>query len=179
MDHRNHVSLYYEGFKRFMENCEDGTPGPDDCLAAFQLCSHMCTVYKSETNRVEELGEFLQSYLPKNVHTVLKQQTVSDAGGKCDVMVDNGLLFEVKNEIGQGDCDALPEVLSYYIASLPTRFPDKCLAPCFLLELVGPHLFISGVVYAKMGQIDTWPVVSPSVGRLFLINLKISVLSLS
>ena len=61
------------------------------------------------------------------------------------------LIVEVKNEVGEGSADSLMEAVGYYFH----YNPDKKLLPCFLIELVGPHIGIYGAVtVAGKVQVD-------------------------
>lgn len=60
-------------------------------------------------------------------------------------------IVEGKVEVGQGSCDSLTEVTAYYQQLLEQEswLIDRCQVPCFLFEVVGPHLFVSGAVLAN------------------------------
>ena len=78
-------------------------------------------------------------------------------GDKSDGYVDpcKCVILEVKNESGQGGgSDSYAQAIAYYVKTLEDKPVGKCPAPAFLLELVGPHLFISGAVYGKYVFVD-------------------------
>ena len=60
------------------------------------------------------------------------------------------VILEVKHESGE----SYAQVIAYYVKSLKEKPIDRCPAPAFLLELVGPHLFISGAVYGSHVFVD-------------------------
>ena len=78
-------------------------------------------------------------------------------GNKSDGYVDpcKCIILEVKNESGQGGgSDSYAQAIAYYVKTLEDKPVSRCPAPAFLLELVGPHLFISGAVYGKYVFVD-------------------------
>lgn len=88
--------------------------------------------------------------------------------GTCDfVFVGTIAIGGVKAEIGQGGCDSCSEILGYFSGSLDRRRYDICPGPAFILEIVGPHLFVSGAVLGEGVYFDrlapSWPVVGASV----------------
>ena len=65
------------------------------------------------------------------------------------------VMLEVKNESGKGGgSDSYAQAIAYYVKTLEEKLVGRCPAPAFLLELVGPHLFISGAVYGKCVFVD-------------------------
>ena len=143
----DHISLYYPGFHEFVELCETVTIDKKDCVVANDLCLAMAKVYGNEDGRVKEFIKVLKSYFGgisfKN-------------NSKCEMSIGDNqeCLLECKNESGISG-DAYRQVYAYYIASLETKkFPDKCSAPGFIIEVVGPNLTISGAVFGKYVYID-------------------------
>ncbi len=141
----NHVSLYCEPFRKFMANCIAHTPSIDDILFAVELCANMSQYFENE--RTKTFMAIFQRFcdLPLSSH-----QNVTNEGGECDLVIGinkEGML-EAKIEIGQGNCDSYTELIGYYTGSLGMRkcLLEKCIMPACLLELVGPHFFISGAV---------------------------------
>ena len=57
------------------------------------------------------------------------------------------LIFEAKNEVGKHQADAFMEAFSYHY-----HFNSKnlSLCPCFIMELVGPHMQIYGMIRDEM-----------------------------
>ena len=65
------------------------------------------------------------------------------------------VILEVKNESGKGgESDSYPQAIAYYVKTPEDKPVGRCPAPAFLLELVGPHLFISGAVYGRYVFVD-------------------------
>ena len=61
------------------------------------------------------------------------------------------LIFEAKNEVGKGQADVFMEAFSYHY-----HFNSKnlSLCPCFIMELVGPHMQIYGMIRDETFQAD-------------------------
>lgn len=149
-----HVSLYYPQFDSFTKNCEDVVPDSDDCLTAAKLCTEMSKYFNTEDSRIKSLQSILTPYLCE----VDLRQYWKIGTGRCDLAGLYGayILFitEGKGEVGQGAVDSLAELAGYYLGSADSRNYTVCPAPCFLMELVGTHLFISGAVLGKHVCID-------------------------
>ena len=142
-----------------------------DLTFANKMCEEMSKYFEFETDREEEfqklMNEFLQDVLGEKKITKrsYKDNTLGQRGCKDDGAIQpcSCVILEVKNERHSTDDDAFSEVIAYYIQSFKTNATDtgehlkpvgRCPAPAFLLELVGPHLFISGAVYGKYVFVD-------------------------
>lgn len=140
-----HVTLYYVGFDRFMEKCDVITPTDEDCLAAAKLCSEMAQYFENEKARVFAFKSVLEKYIGIEMITGYAVST-----GICDfVFAGTIAIGEGKGEIGQGGSESCSEALGYFSGSLDRRSYDTCPGPAFILEIVGPHLFISGAVLGE------------------------------
>ena len=145
----NDVSLYYSEFQDFMDNCDQVKPTSEDYSFALELCIKMAKHYNVELDRKNALVEVLQKYFPKSNIDVSKT-----GDSKCDIMMDDYIYIELKNEVGTGGADSFPECLSYYIRDLQYRPYDVCSLPAFIIEVVGPNLFISGAVFGEGIYVD-------------------------
>lgn len=156
MNHRgnivgNHVSLYYEGFQRFKYNCEVGNPDSNDCVIAMQLCKEMSRYFKDESKRRDAIVVVLKEYLPPGTNVRVEATTAS--GGRCDIIIEDFVNFEVKMEVGTGSSDTSSEGHSHYLASL-NQYKDLCPVPRFIIEVVGPNIFVSGMAYGEHVYVD-------------------------
>ena len=187
-DNGDDVTLYYPGFQRFIDQCNDTTYecSPEE----YTFIEHMCTQMsrympkgdkevegkKSETIRQIAFMKLINQYLKDNLipdsdvidEVAQKIHTNQDIafepddamrkdGNKSDGYVDpcKCIILEVKNESGQGGgSDSYAQAIAYYVKTLEDKPVSRCPAPAFLLELVGPHLFISGAVYGKYVFVD-------------------------
>ena len=174
-DHRDgrvgdDVTLYYPGFQRFVDQCNDTTLMPT--REEYTLIQHMCTYMskympKEETRKnifVKLMNQFLEDPIVTcddevkqyydNPDFPLDQNGIMEKGGGdyLDAYIDpcKCVILEVKKESG----DSYAQAIAYYIKTLKDKPVDRCPAPAFLLELVGPHLFISGAVYGKYVFVD-------------------------
>ena len=150
----SHVTLYYRGFFNFINDCEKITIDHNDCRIALALCQSMSSYYNTEKDRIQAFVSAINPIFPTIVNTT---------GTNPDLFIERACLFEVKNEVGSGNCDSYRECLAYYIARL-----DKLQLPCpsFLVELVGPNLIISGAVFGEGVYVDRlvpplWLVMQP------------------
>lgn len=141
----NDVSIYYEGFQTFADECKSISITRDDCVNAYTLCIHMANVYEKEYLRRDMLLDFFQKYVDKDC-CACQTQTSPEA----DIFLHNVLLVQVKNEPGSTDCDPLREVISYYCQGLTSN--NRC--PCFIVEVSGPNLTIYGAVYGGSVYVD-------------------------
>ena len=155
-DHRDDVigddvTLYYPGFQKFIEGSNDSTITleREDYEFAKELCTKMSKYFCKEKERQDQFKEILRSEFKSSVNESKKYSE--------DISIDpkSCVFIEVKNESGKGgEPDSYAQVIAYYVQSLEDKNPDRCPAPAYLLELVGPHLFISGAVYAKYIFVD-------------------------
>ena len=164
------VTLYYPQFQKFMNDCNGHEA--TDLTFANKLCEEMSKYFKYESHREKEfqklMNEFLQDVLEGK--KMAKRTYTNNILGKQKKCTDDGaiqpcscVILEVKNERHSTGDDAFSEVIAYYIQSFKANATHRgehlkpvgrCPAPAFLLELVGPHLFISGAVYGKYVFVD-------------------------
>ena len=193
-DHRegmvgDDVTLYYPGFQRFIDQCNDITliPTKEECTLIQHMCTYMSKYMpvgrtrlntKGETTNVQPetirqdifmklMNQFLENPIVTNDDEVkqfyendtrfVQNGMMEKGGGRLDGYIDpcKCVILEVKNESGQGGgSDSYEQVIAYYVKTLEVKQVGRCPAPVFLLELVGPHLFISGAVYGRYVFID-------------------------
>ena len=187
-DNGDDVTLYYPGFQRFIDQCNDATYEcrPEEYIFIEHVCTQMSRYMpkgdkevegkKSETIRQIAFMKLINQYLKNNLipdsdvidEVAQKIHTNQDIafepddamrkdGDKSDGYVDpcKCVILEVKNESGQGGgSDSYAQAIAYYVKTLEDKPVGRCPAPAFLLELVGPHLFISGAVYGKYVFVD-------------------------
>jgi len=145
--------LFYKGFDDFVTNSERIELNSEDYNLASQLCVSMGSFYHDEDIRVIKLMEILQEYFSISAHTFsLKFRNIDTVFTVNDFPL---VIIEAKNEVGHGIVDSYMEAIGYYVKelNLHKRF-TKCRAPCFLIEVVGPHMMISGAVVAKQVHVD-------------------------
>ena len=187
-DNGDDVTLYYPGFQRFIDQCNNTTYEcrPEEYTFIEHVCTQMSRYMpkgdnevegkKSETIRQIAFMKLINQYLKDNlipdsdvidevaqkIHTnqdiaFEPDDAVRKDGDKSDGYVDpcKCVILEVKNESGQGGgSDSYAQAIAYYVKTLEDKPVGRCPAPAFLLELVGPHLFISGAVYGKYVFVD-------------------------
>ena len=162
------VTLYYPEFQKFIDDCESVTLKRNDLTFVEKLCTKMSESYQREKTRQNEFEELIKPYF-------LTSHVISQGNSIPDIYINpcSCVMIEVKNEVGLGGGDSHSQLIAYYVHSLTTKElapeklttkelaktgglkpADRCPAPAFLLELVGPHLFISGAVYGKYVFVD-------------------------
>ena len=152
----NHVTLYFQGFDEFCKLVDTVEIDKEDTKFVTILVSEMSKYYAHEDNRRNTFHEIMNSYLrPLNItRTAISAKNYYPDG--CIILNLDGemvvaLILEVRNEVGMGQADSLMEAVGYYFH----YNPDMKLLPCFLIELVGPHIGIYGAVtVAGKIQID-------------------------
>lgn len=145
----NDVSLYYVGFQNFMDNCAQIKPTPDDYSFAMELCTEMAKYYPSEVERQTALCQLLVKYSP-NSNIVMSKR----GEGRCDIVIDDLIYIELKNEVGSTGAESFSEAVSYYIQHIHSKGYKVCSVPGYIIEVVGPNLFISGAVFGQDIYID-------------------------
>ena len=158
-DHRegrvgDDVTLYYPGFQRFIDNCNNDKfkPNKRDFYFAQTVCAEMSNYFLFEKDRenifAKTIAQFLCPY-DQNIKVTQQQKKIDIAIGS-----NSCVIVEVKNESGQGGSESHPQAIAYYVQTFDDRKPAQCPAPAYLIELVGPQLTISGAVYGRYVFID-------------------------
>ena len=163
-DHRegrvgDNVTLYYPGFQRFIDNTDKVMPSKKDCNFAQEMCLEMAKYCESEKGKETTFQRLTENYF--DVHMVPSPAVKST----CDLTINpcKCVQVEIKKEIYGISVDSYTQIIGYYVHSLRgqgetnevnKKDVEQCPAPGFLLELVGPHLFISGAVYGEYVFVD-------------------------
>ena len=156
-DHResrvgDDVTLYYPGFQRFIDDADKMKLDKEDYKLAHDMCIEMAK-YMNEKDKTDSFYKLLQNYFPPDY-----KSWVSVPGKSMADLTFNPcqcLQIEVKKEMYGNDTDSYTQIISYYIQSLKAcKEPERCQAPGYLIELVGPHLFIYGAVYGEYVFVD-------------------------
>ena len=158
-DHRegrvgDDVTLYYPGFQRFIDNCHKIELSTEDFAFAKKVCDKMSKYFSEEKGRENAFANVIMECFEiddNDVDLSERFQSVPDIA----INPDSCVMIEVKNESGQGGgSDSHSQAIGYYVQSLEKRKQDKCPAPAYLIELVGPQLTISGAVYGRYVFVD-------------------------
>ena len=158
-DHRegrvgDDVTLYYTGFQKFIDNADkiksDDAPKSDDALLAHEMCQEMSKIFNNEPERSKKFNFLLEKFLGCSI----KSSTIGQS--MADLIIDpcQCVQVEVKNEMYGSVNESYSQIIAYYIQSLEEKKPELCPAPGYLLELVGPQLFISGAVFGQYVFVD-------------------------
>ena len=151
------VTLYYPGFQKFIDDTDKVVPSKEDCNFAQEMCLEMTKYCENEKLRERTFKSLTEKYF--DVHMVPSAAIKS----MCDLTINpcECVQVEIKNELYTISVDSYTQVIGYYVHSLRGEINevnkkdvDWCPAPGFLLELVGPHLFISGAVYGEYVIVD-------------------------
>ena len=156
-DHRERrvgddVTLYYPEFQRFVDDCHNIKLSTEDLGFAESVCSDMSKYFGNEKKRENAFANAIEEYFKVDV-VPSKRGSISVP----DIAIGSNwcVIIEVKNESGLGgQSDSHSQAIGYYVQSLEERKPDKCPAPAYLIELVGPQLTISGAVYGRYVFVD-------------------------
>ena len=154
-DHRegrvgDDVTLYYQGFQQFIDNCNDIELSTEDLDFAKMMCAEMSEYFSKEKNREDAFADAITKYFEVDV----VQSTTSKSVPDIAIGPNSCVIIEVKNESGQGGSDSHSQVIAYYVQSLEEKNPGQCPAPAYLIELVGPQLTISGAVFGRYVFVD-------------------------
>ena len=161
-DHRegrvgDDITLYYPGFQRFIDDTDKVMPSKEDCIFVQKMCLEMTKYCEGEKLRERTFQSLTEKYFDV---CMVPSAAVK---GTCDLTINpcRCVQVEIKKEIYEISVDSYTQIIGYYVHSLRGREEvdnkkdvDQCPAPGFLLELVGPHLFISGAVYGKYVFVD-------------------------
>ena len=146
-----HVSLYYQGFDTFTTECESVSLDASDTKFVMQFCTEMAQGYAKEEDRMYQVRKSLTKYFA--LRDGRSVQEVSGMDGAVSVNDAPIMIIEGKYEVGAGGCDSYMEVIAHYCNAL-TKHATDFRAPCFLVEIVGPHIAISGAVKGHHVMVD-------------------------
>ena len=152
-DNGDDITLHYQEFQQFVNQCDTVELDQADNEFRDRMCDQMSHHFSSEKARQNEFKRLMNEYMPGSEMT----PKLPKERPKYDGCIDpcSCVILEVKNESGKGGgSDSYAQVIAYYVQSLKEKLVDRCPAPAFLLELVGPHLFISGAVYGEYVFVD-------------------------
>ena len=160
------VSLYYLGFHDFRELCKTIPIEKEDCYHTQLLCETMSGFFDNKDQRLKKFINLFEAYICMKGTQITFDH---EYGASTHFALGYFLLLEAKNEVGLGGAESYQALGGYYVASLNSlhsSYVDKHSAPVFLIELIGPHLIISGAVYGKFVYIDRlipplWLVLQP------------------
>ena len=150
-DYDNGVTQHYQGFQTFIEQCNITTlnnTDTNDNHVRNEMCREMSRYFPNEKERQGTFIRLMNDYMRKDNCVMETGESSTRYDGYIDP--DKCVILEVKKE----SSDSYAQVIAYYVHSLEDKLVDQCPVPAFLLELVGPHLFISGAVYDKYVCVD-------------------------
>ena len=153
-DHRegrvgDDVTLYYQGFQRFVDDCHNIKLSTENLDFAKKVCGEMSNYFPDEKKRKNAFADAIKKYFEVDVQLEVEESTADIAIGPNFCVI-----IEVKNESGQEESDSHSQVIGYYVQKLEKRKPAQCPAPAYLIELVGPQLTISGAVFGTYVFVD-------------------------
>ena len=178
-DHRegrvgDDVTLYYPGFKQFVDDCHNIELSKKDFDFAQTVCAEMSKYFPDEKERENAFANTIKKCFELGNDDVVQSEPGQSV---ADIVIgpNSCVIIEVKNESGQGGgSDSHSQVIAYYVQSLEEKKPAQCPAPAYLIELVGPQLTISGAVYGRYVFVDklidpVWLVPQHNKERIFKI----------
>ena len=142
------VSIYYKGFRDFVDNCQNIDITKGDCEMVLKFCYEMSKLFTSEQERVGAILSFFRAYISR----YFKKGPTSNYPD-ADISLGSICLVEVKNEQGSGNCDPLREIIRYYIYKID-QHDMNTRRVCFLLDITGPNMTIYGAVHGQHVFID-------------------------
>ena len=137
-----HITLYFKGFGEFCQLYDTVEIDANDTTFVTKLVMKMGKKYDSEAERRDMFCDAINDYI--SPLTVVRQ-TIGKYFPDGVIMRASrtiNLILEVKNEIGTGANDSLMEAVAYYFHSNE----DQEFLPCFIVDLVGPHIGIYGAI---------------------------------
>jgi serine/threonine-protein kinase RIO1 len=138
------IVLLNETFARFDNNCQTIEIRQKDCNFVVELCQSLAIPYTGEDQFAQVARDVLQRYLFEDdtFRTATPMKSKTDGS----YVRGNQLLMnlECKLQNGGGGGDPTMQNVGYYIKNLPSSI-DRQL-PCFLVDLCGPLLSVSGIV---------------------------------
>jgi len=136
----DHVTLFYNGFREFIEDCDRCLVTCEDATFTMDLVTAMGRKYDKEGDRAEIYRDLLTRYFGCELNSVSRHGYNVDGEityFNSDLKSSHTLLLlEVKNEVGQGKADSYNKGLAYYYF-WNDNYKSNSLCPCYFTELVG------------------------------------------
>eukprot|EP00047_Mylnosiga_fluctuans_P023709 m.144463 g.144463 ORF g.144463 m.144463 type:complete len:409 (-) comp9672_c0_seq2:162-1388(-) len=127
------------------------TKGDEDfTLTLTELAS---AYYDSEAERVEVVKDLLLGYfdIPLSASTYVYKSTSTQTDLSAKTMTPLGfnatyLIMEFKNELGSTGEPLMQSIAMYAHINQAGKWAQLCNAPCLLVQLSGPHVWVFGIV---------------------------------
>ena len=168
----NHVALYFQGFDKFLRELNMAQPVKEDTKFVMTLVNEMCKYFPTEKDRrVKFLGELNRYMSPLKVveMTVPNTSYRTDGCITMNTVYDVALILKAKREVGHGHADSLMEAIGYYYHFNQYDVDEKKrLLPCFIMELIGPHMGIygactvGGIIHVDKLSVTHWLCCQPT-----------------
>lgn len=123
-----------------MDESKTGTLSRIDCTSAVDLCDSMAQYYASDEDRKQALIQFLRDHFPST-------DIASDIGSV--ITIEKGVYLGCKNETASAIGDAFAECVSCYFQDLSCATVLLTPSPAYILEVLGPNLIVSGIVFGE------------------------------
>jgi len=150
------MSCYLDGFLQFVKECQSCSVDYQDSKCIIELTSLMCKYYSLQKKRQRNFNDWLANVLDLHlpVHSITQPTTKYSTDGFVTLPF-NGLprflvYIEVENRVGKGRSNPFMQGLAYFYHFNEVN-SEQSLCLCFIIELIGPHLGIYGVVNVGSG----------------------------
>lgn len=141
------LTLVHPAFATFVDRFNNTSTvefGDVECQLAFDLCSLVAEHYSRETSKMEDINRLFGKYLGLAINpiTILGYPTDGSHVQGTHLIYTSEGKKEEENPLFQG--------IHYYglfLSTMEQSLRASTVCPCFLVELVGVHVRISGLAY--------------------------------
>jgi hypothetical protein len=192
-------------FSLFLDRMRVGATRPDavidsnDRQTVKALCAAMTDTYPSEKERVKAFDEIISDYMLKKLPAIAGMAVSVEfesikGGSKADVALVLKpdrlagsifgfpsmplILFEFKNEMGRGNCDADIEAATFYarqVAAFRDQHQRFFSFPCFIVKVIGPWIGVSAAYFAEQTVCLPLTPLFPMISSCFHYNAELKV----
>lgn len=152
------TELLHPIFGNFLDDCRNAVPTSEDYVFTKLVSEEMSAYYPSETARAQKFRELFKKHFTINLNCIEFDGSKTDGtwspNAEADFVAMNA---EIKKEPGAGN-PHIQNVAYYkqYLSEHQNDFVEKIRLPCFLVQVDGPELNISTVIYGNKIIVDPY-----------------------
>ena len=128
------LSLLHPVFGKFMDDCEDHVPTPDDVKLLHEFVVVMSFIHTVELGRRQAVLEVLST---NGIHINPTTIGAYTTDGDLSVGKSRLLIMEFKNEIGSTGAEPYFQAILYYLEATRELLSRNSVLPCILVLIFG------------------------------------------
>lgn len=140
------LTLAHPAFANFVDrfNTSRIEFGNQECQLVVDLCNLVVHDFKNEKEKMNAFNALLGKYLGQKFFPITVKSCTTDGS----VVSERHMVYSVEGKINEGN--TLFQAIHYYglfLSEMEEHDRESTFCPCFLVELVGVHIRISGLAF--------------------------------